>query len=433
MVLLECPLEEPEQTLKDGEKLAVWISTTASKYRLYVGRVFSAAVFFCACVFSTNSLAIDPAPVKWGVFDFTPTLTADFSRDDNIFQRDQEAVSSFISIIAPQLEISMQNNNSRYALTLEVIEGTYSNSPEDEYTDWNLGGNVYHEFNSRNALTANITYGRGHENRGTDLTRYSELPENILLFDELQYDMTYTYGSDSARGRLVFEYLGEAKTYASVGEVTAGQDLRRHEVSGAFHYAALGGTKFFVEMRHADIAYSDGSQLAITAQESRDSSETYTYLGMNWDSSSQFNGDFKVGNGSKEFATGSSSDSNNISYAGRLEWSPLSYSRLSLRANQKFDESLGFADARMRVDTTLRWDHVWNNRLRSVVSISHLDFDYIGEDLSEQYTDFSIGFTYSVTRWLDLRLELLNNKLVSSEEGFGFQQNNILVGFNASL
>jgi len=419
----------------NGADVAVLDNSTLSGYRYNAGGVLSVLAFCGAWLLSTQAQAIEPESIEWGIFDFTPTLSADFGRDDNIFQRDAEAISSYLGIVAPQVRMSLQNNSSRYSLEVEVMEGLFSHSPQDEYRDWRFSANAYHELNSRNSLNIDINYLKDHENRGSDLTRYSELPDNIILYDQLDYALRYQFGSEDSRGRLVFEYEGLSKEYIDQNNVTTGQDYSRHEYSTAFYYNARSRSQFFVELKRTDIAYQDDQVISANSdfQLGLDSAETYAYLGIDWDASSRLDGSLKVGSSQKQYTARSSSDATGLSYEGQLVWSPLSYSKVALNADQGFDESVGFADGRQRTNTSIRWEHEWSYRLRSVVTLSQLDFDYLGENLTEEYTDLSVGLTLTVARWLDLRVELMRNQLNSTRQGFGFKQNNILVGFNASL
>jgi len=414
--------------------VAVLDISTASGYRLHVGRVISAIVVCAVWLFSTASEAIEPESIEWGIFDFTPTLTADFGRDDNVFQRDAEAISTYLAIVAPQIRVSMQNNYSRYSLEVEAMEGIFSHSPQDEYRDWRYSLSAYHELNSRNSLNIDLNYRTDHENRGSDLTRYSELPDNIILYDQVDYELRYQFGSEESRGRLVFEHGGLSKQYVSQDNVTVGQDFQRREYTAEFQYNSRSRSMFFIELTRADITY-EADQVLTTSDFSLglDSTETYAYLGVDWNASSNLDGNLKVGSSAKKYAQRSSSDETGLSYDGEVTWSPLSYSMFTLSASQGFDESIGFADGRQRTEARVRWEHEWSYRLRSVVTLSQLDFDYLGESLTEQYTDLSVGLTLRVARWLDLRVELMRNQLNSTREGFGFKQNNILVGFNASL
>jgi len=391
--------------------------------------------FLCTLLqINQASFGVEPGALQIGNFDVTPTLSMDLQDNDNIFRRLDDEQDSLILITAPRIDASLQDGVNRYNFHAEIIDGSYRATSEDDFTDWSIGGEAHMELDSRNIFDLNLRHFSTHENRGTGLSQYRELPLKPHFVDQQEAGLRYQFGNENSNGRLVFDTSFLGYEYTSSTAFTDEFSYDRVNLGGTFYLNVLARTELLFQVLHTTVDYSDdpsrGNPLGFN---SRDSDETYAYVGVAWEATGTTTGTIKIGVGEKDFASNSRVDIDEPSYEASLSWAPLSYSILNFNAERSFDESFGLGDAREMTEFGVTWDHNWSTRFATHVGASYQDFDYVGIDLSDTFEVYSAGISYAFARWLDLRMEFVSDTRDTNENLFGYEQNMLVLGFDASL
>lgn len=396
-------------------------------------KISSKLVFPLALVTSGGLFAVEPNPVRFGNFDLVPLLSLDVLNNDNIFRAENNEVDSFITVLSPQLNAIAIDGLNLYNVEVQGFKGVYSDSSDDDFTDWRVGANAHIELSSRNIVDFVIGFYDNHEERGDGRSQFLEVPSSPDEFEEFNYGLSYQYGSDNSRGRLVFDVNGYNKEYQNNQTFTDIFSYDSLNLGATFFLNVLPRTDILFEVGASSFDYDDNTNPLIGLPGSFSSDEIGGYVGVAWEASANTTGTVKVGRAKKDFDDDFRTDANNPVYEAGIEWTPLTYTIFNFDVTRSFEEGYGFGDAREQTQFSVAWEHSWSNRVNSQLSFSQVNIDYIGADLEDDVSLFSAGVSYAFARWLDFRLEVYSDTRDSSRGVFDHNQHVISIGFDASL
>jgi hypothetical protein len=205
----------------------------------------------------TQVSALEPAAIDAGPFKLVPTLGVQTGHDDNIFLTDSGETDSWITVINPQVKLMAQDGPSSYSITYDLNHGKYHDSSPDDYTDHNLRGDINLELNDKNFLDVEVAYTKNHEPRGTGANQGEDATANAkpVKYDERIFDVTYTYGSREATGRLKLAGGVLDKEYTNFETQNAGRDRSTSYLGGTFYYRVAPKTQALFEVTRKRIDY----------------------------------------------------------------------------------------------------------------------------------------------------------------------------------
>lgn len=391
-----------------------------------IGLLFSSGLVF----------AVEPAIVQLGNFNVIPTLGLDILHDDNIFRDNTDETSSFLGVMTPTVNLGLIDGLNSYNFQAQIIDGSFTDSSDDDFTDWQLSAIAHLEITSRNIVDITLSHFAAHEFRGTGVSQYSNRPDEPDQFDEQQAEIVYQYGARTAN-RLVFNLNLYDREYTNNREFNEGFSYDRLGYGATFFLNVLPRTDILFELRQSDVNYAGDTSATgnVFNPNNDDSTETYGYIGVSWEATAQTTGEIRIGQGRKDFQAGNLEDQDQSlpSYEAGITWSPRTYSEVEFSASQTFGASFGGGDAIENRTIELNWRHDWSNRLSSEFRASNSNYDYIGSNLVDEFQTISAGLSYGLARWIDVRMELLYDNRDSSESLFGYDRSVITLGFVASL
>jgi hypothetical protein len=181
------------------------------------------------------------------------------------------------------------------------------------------------------------------------------------------------------------------------------------------------------------VEYKNDVPVVVGDGDTLDSEERYGFVGIEWEATASTTGSIRIGTGEKDFEDPDRVDLDDPSYELGLTWSPLTYSTFTFNASRLFDETTGQGDSIDRTSYFGAWNHAWTDRLSSVVSASLSSEEYAGSLRDDDLTYISVGMTYSVARWFDVRLEVALDERESGVASFNYERTVFAIGFDASL
>ena len=393
----------------------------------------SAAVCLITSLGAGTALAqTEAAAVKLGNgINFTPTLNLDLQNDDNVTNSETDQIDSVVMVINPNFLFSADDGVSAYSVNYALMRGEYFNSEEDNYTDHYVTGNAGWELNARNRLALSASFTDGHEPRGTGFSQGSgdeqSAPDRFMSND---FNGTYTFGADSAKGQIILQ-LGTADKDYDGGMRTLTRDRGTDYGSFAFNYNAGGRTKLLAEVGRREIGYD----YTAPGVETLNSAEMRYLVGITWEGTAKTSGTIKVGSRTKDFESRSREDFTGPSWEVGVRWSPKTYSAFDLSTSRRSDETSGVGNFIDVESYALSWHHAWAERLSSQVTFDHAINDYRGSTV-EREEDTNTGtlrLNYQMQRWLAFNAGVIVTDKESTAEGFGFEKNMTFVGLQASL
>lgn len=382
---------------------------------------------------STGVFAIEPEPIQLGGLDLIPTLKVDVSRSDNMFRANTNEVDSDLYLITPRLEAIIDDGRNVFSVAGEVIDGDYSATSEDDYTDWRLDANAHLEMDIRNSFDFNAGLFSTREMRGTGFSQGGFLPTDPDSYEETVYGASYQYGTDSSFGRLVLGVDALDKTYDNNRLTTRFRDREDENFVGTFYLNISPRTDILFEYSGSDVDYTTDPNVVAGAADTLDSDETYAFVGLTWEATAKTTGTIKVGSGEKEFADADRLDADMASWDVSLQWEPLTYSIINISAASRFDEATGVGDALETTNYSLNWQHTWSDSLSSSINIYSSDDEYIGSTRNDELDTLTFRLDYSARRWLDFYVSVARDERQSNFATFEYKENVVALGFSLSL
>ena len=395
-------------------------------------------------LFSAPSFSIDPAPVNMGPVDFIPTLDLDIKSDDNIYSSNDNEISSEIFVIRPELLFLAQDNLNTYKASIALESGTYNDGGEgdDDYLDGKLHLDGHWEFNDKNRLDALLHLNRLHDARGDAFTAggTSNFPPSAIISEVDVYSsndlgLKYELGIGNTNTGITAAYMLHDRKYDDNKALdgTKRDNSNRNYESGlldlSFFYQLLPKTKIFFEVSHEDIDYDNDINASVSGilVESLDSTETYYYLGAQWELTANTTGTVKIGGYDKNFDDSAieAADGNfgEAAWALAIDWSPLEHAQFHFDSGSYVDENQGGATARAIQDFSAAWRQAWLEHFSTIAEIKVTKSEHKGSEIilgklrEDTDTQFKIGAIYNFRRWMDFELDYITKSRSSTLNG----------------
>lgn len=387
---------------------------------------------------------VDPAPVKLGGFELIPTISVDELHDDNITMANDktaytQAIESWVTVAAPELQVGFKTDKSEYNLGYKLVAGRYSSSRDDDYVDHFTNADATWNLNRRNKVSVRGNYDRAHEDRGSDTS-------GIIAFalqepDEYKAETlgaTYTFGAETTPGQVVVDiehYDKEYTNHRSGILSTRGRDRTNLKSTGTFYWAVSSATKVLVEAEYTDIDYSLSSS-------TRDSRLMRGFVGATWDITGKTTGTVKLGFQDRDFDSENREDYDGSSWDVAMSWSPKTYSTFTLSTARTPYESAGLGDFIDTEDITLGWKHGWNEKLISSIYVKAMNENYVNSfnNRDDDSMNAGLSLAYAIKRWANVRIAYDYSDRDSSAEGlnldinsYDFDRNKFTIGVDLSL
>jgi hypothetical protein len=326
--------------------------------------VFLLTVFF---LYSNCGWGADkdmyPGMLALGPFDFIPLLSLEEKYDDNIFHNKFNQKSSLITQIQGGGEIALRRKFDRYALNYNFLSSQYHQSADDDFIDHTLGINTHVEANIRNRFDLVASVHKGHNMRGTFFTE-GAIATQLSEPDQFhQYDskFTYRYGRVDAIGNLGLQLGWNQLEYDNHLDRTALWDRTQLELTPGFYLRVSPKTYLTAEMQNIFVEYTNASPQSYDKQR--------YLIGATWEQSSKTKGTIRAGYLQQEFTNSALPSQSDLTWDGKVQWSPLSYSHFTLFLSKDVQPSIGLSAASRQLQVyNASWQHEWAGRIITELS-----------------------------------------------------------------
>ena len=376
-------------------------------------------------------VAAQPQAVAVGPMKLIPTVGIQQKYDDNIFSQATNEVSSAVTVFKPQLQLLAEQDANAVALTYFGDYGRYASSSDDNYADHTLSLDARLEANDQNRLALSASLAKLHDARGEGSSEGSiatTRPEPDE-YDSNSLSATYDFGRESAL--LGLELSADRTDIEYTNNLAETQYRNRNDsgMSGKFYGRLAPKTRFFVELAQTDIEYD----VLPLSEESLNSEEQNTSLGMDWEVTGRTSGSIKIGRVKKDFDAIARNDLTLTNWKANVLWSPKTYSRLSLSASKAPRETNGTGTFIESTDYSAQWSHDWSDYLHGAVNIGFGKEDYVDDTRSDDRTSYGVSVKYDLDRWVSLTAGYSYTERDSNQNTFDFERSQFLFGVNLSL
>ena len=364
-----------------------------------------------------------------------PALLVELRYDENIFRSARDVTSSLISIVSPRLDVVARPSNQRFEFSYRGDIAWYRESEVDDYDDHFFEGGAYLSLGQRANFDLVATLDEAHENRGTGLSEGFDPSLNIPPKpDEYRRQRLlgrFSFGNDESVGRLVVDAVASDLGYTNNRDRTRFYDRIDTYGNATFYLRVLPGTSLMLDARVTDIDWQNDRPL----EPGLDNTEYRFFVGITWDTSGAITGTLKGGIMEKDFVEPTRGDYSDPSWDAHIRWSPRSYSHFDFRSARLPSETNGFGSFIDNRVNSISWEHEWNSRIQSSLSVSDWRMDYRDSTIERQQdlTQYSLTLSYEMRRWLTLEAGVEVNSRESNIDIFGFDGNVYRISVLAGL
>jgi hypothetical protein len=279
------------------------------------------------------------------------------------------------------------------------------------------------DYNPTSRIFASIDgeYLDTHDDRGTGRAAGGAGITQTSLDEWHQWGMggKFTYGAQTARGRLEFEGKYLNKVYDTNRLFTFTRDKEELTGIGRFFYRIRPKTSLLFEGQMTEHDYREDA----VGEPSLDGNTFRLLTGVTWLATFKTTGYAKVGYTFKTFDSARRQDTGAPAWEMGVDWRPKSYSKVHFATAQEYAESDGTGDAIETTRMLMSWEHAWRERFKTT-----LDFGYLVNTMtasSREDTGYLMGARaeYAFRRWLNLGADFRHATVDSNDAVFNSDQN----------
>ncbi len=354
---------------------------------------------------------------------FYPAVTVSMARHNNALRSDTGEQSDTVITVAPSLLYKTELGKHALQLRYEGQFYQYQNLSSENVNNHVLNADLGLDLTEKFDVNLNAGLGIGSELRGASGSRTGTLLEPDT-YRETRWGAEAVYGRSEAQAQVVGSYSSSQLRYTNNDQEQRDRDT--DTIGGKFLYNIGPKTALLVEAKRAQIGYLHPVGVSL------DSSETALLAGVTWAATAKTTGEFKAGRLTKDFDDPARGDYSGLTYLGRVQWAPLSYSRFSLYASQRTEETTDLA-ASYFVSRLLGlgWDHELTSRMNLFAYINAIRDDY-DSGREDKIRDYGVGLNYNLLSWLDFSGRYGRVKRDSSAADASYEDQFFLLSLTAS-
>jgi len=362
-------------------------------------RTVVARALCLAAAAATGPLAAqdgDRVGVAVGEANAYPEVRIDYLSNDNVFVQADDPVDGSSVVVSPSVELVAD----RRLLTLRATyAGRFSQGSEDvlDYADHTLSVVGDAALDKRNRFTGSVTYARGHQEVGFNLTRGRAVDLNeAVVFNRFSAAAAYRYGVVDARGNVEVGIDVTRRNYANLEAITEGRDFTAVQPFGLFSYRLSGDTRALVELRYGSFSVDNGVN---------DRGELSLFGGAEFAATGRIRGGFRLGATQADYSDASREDVTLLAASADVSYLLREYSTLRLNVDRELDDSAvqlnGGTSAQAITDSLrLTWLHEWTSRVSHRAYVERSSVVQLCPDGDSSTVSASLELNFLVRRWL---------------------------------
>ena len=376
------------------------------------------------------SWSIDkPSPEFFQVGDFflIPSVSLTEGYDDNLFLQNTDEVDTWKMTLNPKMRLAYEGDYSLSALDVALTKGIYHSSSDDNYLDSSIKVGTEMYPSKKVKYGASIAHMTGHDARGTGLQ------DGLSAFDFTsphEYKLTqaladFEYGTRvEGAARLEFEFSYDDKKYTNHRGVTTVLDRETGSLTAGLAYMLAPATAILIEGKVSDIDYDTATL---------DSEEYQVMVGLEWAATYQTTGFLKVGVSEKDFSNPARADADEPAWEIGVDWSPLTYSTVTVRTAKGFSEGEGTGNFMNAQVFGIDWAHDWYDHIGTRVTYETQTDEY-GNSAREDDTDtLTFGGDFQYNPWLLISADYKHQERDSNSAALDYKDNIVSLTLGVNL
>lgn len=375
---------------------------------------------------------VDPLGVHVGSFMLFPGMGVSETYNDNIYLTDTGTVDDFITVFSPGFNLNSNWNRHSLNFGASADIGRYADNSAENYEDYNVHTSGTLDITRRSQLSAGLSYGRLHEERGS--------PDAANGINPTLYKLgTAQAGFLQRFNRVKVTLTGLAQNYnyedtvLSGGSVSNQDDRDRNEYEGSVRlgYEIVPQYEAFVKTtlnKRSYISSVDDNGV------NRDSSGYVVDGGVRIDLTGKAFGDVFAGYRSQNYDDPTLRNISGADFGADLTWNVTSLTTAKLNITRSTEESTqSGASGYIATGYGISVDHELLRNLLIGGGASYTTNDYKGINRNDDYTRFGLYSRYLMNRYLYLSLGYDHAKRDSNVSGSDYDDNKFMVKVQGQL
>lgn len=363
---------------------------------------------------SGSALALDPTAIDVKGMYFVPMVELAEAFDDNLRASDV-AVEGWVTSVKPSFMLGFEGKKGLYELNYSLERQINHVSGISDLTNQLANATAKLDFDMRNKLDLSAGYSKSE-----NIDNYNVASGSSKL-NTLNFGGLYVYGAESASGNVELGF--DRIQLRSEDDLNLGLEYDSSALKAAFIYRVSPRTRLLAEIKGSQYDYISNNL---------DSTNVAMLVGARWEATAKTTGSVKFGRETKSFDTTGFKDATLSNWEVSVNWSPLTYSVITLNTKQKIDEgSFGFNSVNSRVNG-ISWQHAWASGISSQLALTNSSREY-SSVRTDVLNSASVGLKYEVRRWMDVGLIYQYSNQDSPVATQEFTRNKMLLSVALSL
>jgi hypothetical protein len=294
-------------------------------------------------------------------------------------------------------------------------------------------------FTPRHHLDLGVEYVDAYDPRGLGDSqrniRFNVAGENPDRWNELTGGGVYSFGRDTARGRLELGAHLTNREYDNNDQQFRNRD--ELDISAAAFLRVMAKTEFYAQVVYTDFDYVDQTAAAPTNGRDLDNQETRYMLGLKWYPSQDLSGSVRVGTTEKTFGDQSQrQDYDELTWNSNLVWTPNTRDGFAVSYSRSLEEPFVYTAAQLIDDVievenlAFSWSHMWGQRLSTTLGYTFGDDRFFPSGRIDDRDEFTIGVSYKLPRLGTVGVTYFNRKRDSNVAEQSYDDDGFSVFFN---
>ncbi|MCP3688000.1 MAG: outer membrane beta-barrel protein [Gammaproteobacteria bacterium] len=369
----------------------------------------------------------EPEGIRTGSVVFYPFAGITFGHDDNVLSQETDAVESGITTITAGLGMQVSSDNSRNNIeaNLQVEDGKYDSSPDDDYQDGNFNLGYNYQPHDKLSLLTEIGVSKQHEPRAYDTVATRTSPDE---YTDTTFDFDWNYGSKGVDGSDTSIAVNVTdRDYDTNLDLTEAYNRSTSMVSWYLHYPVAANTRMRLSARALNFDYD--------TTHSRSGNQARIMVGADWQASDFTLLSIEVGQQNKDFDEDTIEDESDSAWEVGFSWAPEEYSTFQVSSSKDFDESTSAANYLRNTSLDMTWIYGWNDNLKTTLGFGSGEETsvYATTDATDATKYASLSFQYAISPVAQFVGGYQATSVDSDSDGGSSDKSVINLGFKAAF
>ena len=279
-----------------------------------------------------------------GGFTIYPRIVVAVETIDNVYASPNKT-SDTAEVISPS--VVAQSNWGRHSLSLyaRLDESQYNHLKAEDTTAWVLQGNGRIDVHGESYINIGADLQHQFEARGSQVSVIDTV--HPVAFNTQGFYIRGLYGEDRFRGALdanyrAFQYQNQTQTDGTPA-IEDARDFHNYALGGRLDYALTPDEALFGKFTYTDTQYIHGTMDAAAPggafTDKRNSTETNTLVGGNFDITGLARGEVGVGYVDRKYQSVNFKEVAGLSVAAKVEYFPTQLLTLTLVGQRQVNDS----------------------------------------------------------------------------------------------